>query len=508
MSNYKRIAKNTLYLYIRMFIIMGVTLFTSRVVLDKLGVTDYSLYNVVGGVVSMLSFLNGTLTIGTSRFITYELGTGNIKKLKDTFITSFYTHLSLATIIVVLMETGGLWFIYNKLVIPYDRLDACFWVFQFSILTTFINIIQVPYSSLVSSHERFNLYAFVGIFEVFAKLGVCYAISATHGDRLILYAFLLNVIQVVIAGIYFIYSKINFAECTLSFFFDKKIFRDLLSFSGWNVVANLASTLNLQGVVLIMNIFLSPVVVAAQSLANQVSNALMGFINNFRMAINPQIIKLFAVGDRESSKKLTLETTVICFDLILILALPCIYTMKFLMSIWLVETPEYAVLFTQSILICNIINTFSASFYIPMLAANRIRFNSISSVFLGVAQFIILYIAFKMGGGPVWVPVLNIIVSVLYAFAVKPYVLWKDIDYSWKEILQCYWSCLKVLIVSLVFSLPFKYLLEDNILHSIILVFITVFSVAMSAWLFLSAEMKIKLLKFFKLKIRRDIQCK
>lgn len=502
-SNNKRIAKNTFYLYIRMFIIMGVTLFTSRVVLDKLGVTDYGLYNVVGGVVAMLSFLNGTLTVGTSRFITYELGSGNVARLKDTFVTSFYTHLALASIVIVLMETGGLWFLYHKLVIPENRLNACFWVFQFSLITTFVNILQVPYTSLVSSHEHFNMYAYISIFEAVAKLGVCYMLTITSFDRLTLYAVLLAMVQVCLYLYYWFYCRKYFNESRLAIHFDKNIFKSLMSFSGWNIIANLTETLKLQGVVIIINLFLAPVVVAAQALSNQVSNAIMGFINNFRMAFNPQIIKLYASGDKDASKKLTLQATVVCFDLILILALPCIYTMKTIMGIWLVKTPDYAVLFTQCILISNIMGTFSASFYVPMLAANKIKFNSMASVVLGIGQFVLLYTILRLGGSAIWVPVLNMVMVFGYAYVVKPYVLWKDIDYSLNEIGRCYWACTRVTLLALVLTLPFKYLLDDSIVQAGILIIITIFSVAFSSWVFLEKEIKSKLNQIVKSKLSK-----
>lgn len=312
MSDNKKIAKNTLFLYFRMFIIMGVSLFTSRVVLDKLGVTDYSLYGVVGGVVAMLSFLNGTLTIGTSRFLTYELGRGDYQRLSDTFVTAFYVHLLLAGIILLCMETGGLWFLYHKLVIPPDRLDACFWVFQLSLLTTVISITQVPYTSLVSSHENFDIYAYISIFEAFAKLGICYMLFITSYDKLIVYAMLIAFIQMLVAMAYRIYCMKQYNEAHLTLTFNRTVFKGLIGFSGWNVMANLTEMLKLQGVVIIINMFLSPVVVAAQTIANQVSTQLMGFVNNFRTAFNPQIIKLYAAGDYDASKKLTLQTTVIC----------------------------------------------------------------------------------------------------------------------------------------------------------------------------------------------------
>lgn len=501
MSNNKRIAKNTLFLYFRMFIIMGVTLYTSRVVLDKLGVTDYSLYGVVGGIVAMLSFLNGTLTVGTSRFLTFELGCGDEKKLSDTFVTSFYVHLILSAIILVCMETGGLWFLYNKLVIPINRLNSCFWVYQLSLITTFINITQVPYTSLVSSHEDFGIYAYVSIFEAFAKLGICYTLTVTSLDKLIVYAVLLTIIQILVAIYYRFYCIRHYKEAHLTLTFNREVFKGLMGFSGWNILANLTEMLKNQGLVILINMFLNPVVVASQTIANQVSVQLMGFINNFRTAFNPQIIKQYASGDYAASKKLTLQTTVICFDMVLFLALPCILTMKTIMGLWLVDVPKYAVLFTQCVLICNILGTFSASFYIPMMASNKVRFNSIASAFLGILQFVVLYLILKGGGGPLWVPIMSIVIAIGFSYVVKPYVLWKDIDYSIKEISQCYWNCAKVLIPSLIIILPLKYLLSDEIGHSIILFVLTMFVVGFFSITFMEKQMRSKVIKILKNKI-------
>ena len=504
MSDNKRIAKNTLLLYIRMFIIMGVTLYTSRVVLDKLGVVDYGLYGVVGGVVAMLSFLNSTLTAGTSRFITYELGRGDKHRLWETFNTSFYTHAILAIIVVLLLETGGLWFLYHKLVIPAERLGACFWVFQLSILTTVVSITQVPYNSLVTSHEKFNIYAYISVFEAMAKLGVCYALTIFQWDRLVLYALLLAIIQLLIAFSYRIYCNRHFEESHLSLAFNKKIFKDLMGFSGWNIVAHLTHSLRIQGVVILINMFLAPVVVAAQTIANQVCNAAMGFVNNFRVAFNPQIIKLYAAGEMEESKKLTLNATIVSFDMVLLLALPCIYAMPTIMNIWLINVPEYAVVFTQCMLACNVIDVFNASFYTPMLAANKIKFNSISAIFLGVGQFVLLYVVLKYSKEAMWVPIFNIALTAVYSLIIKPYVLWKDIDYSIKELGICYLTCLKVLILSLFITLPLYFYLDRSILGSAILILFSIVAVAISAWVFLDEEMKNKIVSIVKSKFHKE----
>lgn len=502
MADGKRIAKNTLFLYFRMILIMGVTLYTSRVVLDKLGITDYGLYSVVGGVVGMLSFLNGTLSIGTSRFLTYELGSGNNYRLLRTFSTAFYTHLILAVIILLIMETGGMWFLCNKLVIPPDRLMACLWVFQLSILTTVIAITQVPYTAVIMAHEHMSIYAYVSIFEAVAKLLVCYLLAIVDFDKLIFYAALVAVVQLLVAFYYRFYCSRHFTESRLKWRFDKDILRSLMSFSGWNVLANITETLKLQGVIVLINMFSTPAIVAAQAIANQVTNAMMQFVNNFRTAINPQIIKLYAAGDKESSKRLMLTTTVYCFDLVLLLSLPALFVMNELLHIWLIEVPDYAVIFTQWMIVCQIIGTFNVAFYIPMMAANKIKSNSMAAAYLGIGQFVLLYILLKIGFGIMWVQYIHLFMMIGFSLVVKPYILFKEIDYSFKELFACYWACAKVLLLSLAISIPICYYLNHDLIGSIVKVLIVGSSVLFSSYLFLDRGTKHKLQVFVKEKIK------
>lgn len=501
-ANNKRIAKNTMFLYFRMILIMGVMLYMSRVILDKLGIDDYGLYNVVGGVVGMLSFLNGTLSNGTSRFLTYELGTGNQSRLQDTFSTAFYVHLFLAIIILIVMETGGMWFLYNKLVIPPDRLTACVWVFQLSILTTFVAITQVPYTATIMAHEHMSVYAYISIFEAIAKLGVCYLLSIASMDRLIVYAVLIAIVQFLVAVSYRVYCIRHFSESHLYRVFDKAIFKRMMGFSGWNVMANLSETLKLQGVLVLINMFFAPAIAAAQAVANQVSTAMMQFVNNFRTAINPQIIKLYAAGDRDASKKLTLQTTVYCFDLILLLGLPAIVMMDWLMGVWLVEVPVYAVAFTQWIIISNIVGTFNAAFYIPMMAANKMRSNSIAAVVFGIGQFVVLYFLLRIGFGPMWVQYMGLIVSVVFSLFVKPFILYREIDYSFKELLLCYWNCTKVLLVASIIIIPFLYLMDKGTIATIVKGGISFVAVGFASYKFLEKHVKVKLHTFILMKIR------
>ena len=500
-SNNKRIAKNTLFLYFRMILIMGVTLYTSRVILDKLGIVDYGLYATVGSAVGMLSFLNGTLSIGTSRFLTYELGAENKERLKNTFSTAFYTHLILAFIVILAMETVGVWFFYNKLEIPAERLDACMWVLQFSILTTVVAITQVPYTAAVMAHEHMGIYAYVSIFEAIAKLLVCYLLTISALDRLVFYAALIAAVQLITAMFYRFYCISKFEECKLRWIFDKGILRSLMSFSGWNIMANITETLKLQGIIVLLNMFFSAPVVAAQALADQVSAAMMQFVNNFRTALNPQIIKLYAAGEEGKSRKFTLKTTVYCFDLILTLGLPAIMVMEQLLDLWLVEVPEDAVVFTQYIIARNIMGTFSASFYIPMMAANKIKSNSWASLYIGIGEFILLYILLKLGFGVMWVQYMSLFLAFCFSFFVKPYILYKEINYTITELLICYWDCTKVLLLSLAIAIPARICLDESFLQSLLLLLIVAVSVVASSYVFLDVEAKAKLNQLVKSKL-------
>ena len=502
MSDNKRIAKNTIILYFRMIFIMGVSLYTSRVILDKLGVNDYSLYSVVGSVVGMLSFITGTLSIGSSRFITYELGRNDIKQLSITFNTAFYAHLLLALFVVIFLETIGLWYVFNKMVVADDRFFAALIAYQLSIISSIITILIIPYTALIMAHERMELYAYISIFEALSKLIVAYLISICQYDRLMFYAFMLTIVNLSVALLYYLYCHKNYIESRLRKYFDKSIFRSMIGFSSWNILATLSETLSLQGIVVLLNLFFAPYVVASQTIANQVSGTIMKFVNNFRTAINPQIIKNYASGDRADSKKLALETTVYCFDMVLMLGLPCIVLMDKLMNIWLVEVPPYAVVFTQLIIVRQIINTFNASFYTPMIAANKLKTNSIAAVFSGIVTFLLLYILFRNGFGPMWIQYVGILSALFLSLLIKPYVLYKDIGYTKEELLKCFKTCAIVAIISCLISFPAIFLLGDTLFESIIKGFISFVAVVISSFVMMERTTREKLLKYLTTKIR------
>ena len=505
MSDNKRIAKNTLFLYFRMIILMGVTLYTSRVVLEKLGVDDYGLYQVVGGVVAMLSFINGTLSIGTSRFLTFELGRKDQNRLHETFNTSFYAHLLLGIILAFLLETIGLWFVYNKLVIPPDRINAAVVAYHISVFTSLISITQVPYTSLIMAHERMGVYAYVSILEAIASLLVVYLLSVSHFDKLTVYAFLIAVVKCLTMFLYRVYCVRNFAESHLERIFNKGIFKSLMNFSGWNIMANMAEMLKLQGSIVLLNLFFQPFVVTAQSIGNQVAGAIMVFVGSFRNAINPQIIKLYAAGDYEGSKRLTLDSTVFVFDLVLLLGLPAIFVMDTIMSTWLVDVPQYAVVFSQYIIIQSILGVFSSAFYIPMMAASKIKTNSIISSMLGPGMFLLLYIVFKLGGDVMWLQYTGLFYVCIYSFLIKPILLVKEVEgYEFRDFIPCFLKCLKVSILSVLGSyLAYLFIGNKDILSSVSLVGVSLLIVLFSSYLFLNNDIKKQLRVYLVKSFRR-----
>lgn len=469
MADAKRIAKNTVYMYFRMILVMAVTIYTSRVILDKLGVDDYGLYNAVASVVAVMSFLNSTLSTSTSRFLTFELGRGNFEKLQKTFSTAFFSHLMLAILIILTMESIGLWYISNKFVIPEGRETATHIVFQLSVFTTSVIVCQVPYTGSIMAHENLNVYAYLGIFEVVAKLMIVYLLSISPIDKLVFYAILLCLVQISITTIYWWVCRQNYQETRLTAHFSKNTFKGMLGFTGWTAVANVSNAFIVQGAILLLNLFFSPAIVAAKALANQITQAIMQFVNNFRVAMNPQIIKSYAAGNYEESKFLTLKSTLISFDLMLIIGLPFVFTMKPIMHLWLVEVPPQAVLFTQVAVVSQIFNTIPSSTYIPFVASGKQKNNAILGLVFGVAYFVVLYAIYKLGGGAIWVQYLFLIYVLSIIFFLRPYLLHKEMGYKLSEVLMCYWQCLRVFIPSFLSSVILYMAMGDGLLQQSLL---------------------------------------
>jgi len=503
MIDSKRIAKNTVFLYIRLIIILLVTLYTSRVVINKLGIDDYGLYNVLFSTIGLLSFLNGTLSAGTSRFITYALGAGDKQKLQYTFSTAFVSHLLLAGIVVLLGETIGLWYVHNVMVIPPERFNAAIVVYQISVIATVVSIVQVPFTSEIMAHEKMGVYAYIGIYEAVGKLLIVYLLTRASDDKLILYAILVASVGFSVTAFYIYYTRRKFEEVKFQISFNKSTFVSILKFSGWNIIANLSNSLALQGVIMLFNLFFMPVVVASQAIATQISRALMQFVDSVRVAVSPQVIKLYANQNYEESKKLTLESAGYIFNLLLLLGLPCILIMPALLDVWLVDVPEYAVIFAQFVVFQNIIENFSAAFYTPMVAAGKVKKNSLAAIFLCIGQFIILYFLFKLGFDAIVARYISLIVSFIYAFGVKPYILRHDLNYTYKELYSCIWNSIKVLLVAGGLTICIYYLIpQTSFLISVLVSMLDVTVVLFASYIFMEKIVRKRLIDLLLRKLK------
>lgn len=416
-DNNKRIAKNTLLLYFRMLFMMVVSLYTSRVILNALGVEDFGIYNVVGGVVAMFTVISGSLSAAISRFITYELGKGDQSKLNKIFSASVTIQLLLSLIIVVLIESVGVWFLNAKMTIPADRVTAANWVLQFSIITFVINLISVPYNAAIIAHERMSAFAYISILEAIGKLAIAFFIMWSPIDKLIYYAILMCTVAVIVRLTYGHYCKKHFSECTYHFHWDKDILKQMFGFAGWNFIGASSVVFRDQGGNIILNIFFGPTVNAARGIANQVNTAITGFVQNFMTALNPQITKSYASGDGEYMMTLIFQGARLSFYMLLLLSLPVLINTHYILVIWLKIVPEHAVLFVRLILIFAMCESISNPLITAMLATGKIRNYQIVVGGLQLLNLPLSYLCLKTGFVPESILVVAIIISLACLFA-------------------------------------------------------------------------------------------
>lgn len=396
-DNNKRIAKNTLLLYFRMLLMMAVSLFTSRVVLNTLGVEDFGIYSVVGGVVGMFVFINNSMSSATQRYITFALGKGDKNRLQTVFSTTLQIHSLIAVIIVLLGETVGLWFLYNKMQIPADRMDAALWVMQCSIVSMVVMIVSVPYNADVIAHEKMSAFAYISILEVVLKLAIVYLLLVFSYDKLILYAILILMIQILIRFCYSIYCNKHFEETRYKHVWDKKLFKEMTGFAGWNLFGNMAGVLFGQGLNMLLNVFFGPVVNAARAVAVQVQGAIQQFVGNFQTALNPQITKTYATGELNEMHRLMFRSARFSFYLLFFLSLPVLYETDFILTIWLKIVPENAVAFLRIMICTSLIYTIANPLIIANQATGRVmKYQAVCGTIL-LLILPISYLCLKMG---------------------------------------------------------------------------------------------------------------
>lgn len=416
MSTSRLIAKNTAFLYVRMLLTMGVTLFTSRVVLNVLGMVDYGIYSLVGGIVVLFSFFNSAMTSATQRFLSFDIGKNDLIQLKKTFNATLNIHIGISILFFLLAETIGLWFINYFLKLPDARMSAVNWIYQFSILTFLLSIIQVPYDALIISKEKMNIYAYMSIFEVFLKLIIVYLLVVFDADKLILYSILIFLVSFISNMTRKIYCKIYFKETKYFFCYDKELYRKLISFSGWSLFGNIAGVARGEGSNILLNIFFGATLNATYGISMQVQSAVQIFVSNFQMAVNPQIIKQYANGNKEKSLSLIFQSSKFSYFLMLLIGCPIIYNIDYILQLWLINPPKYTAIFVVLCLINILIDCISGPLVMGAQAVGFIKWYQIT---IGTLIFLCLpisYFALKVFYDPKVIFMVIIIINLFSLF--------------------------------------------------------------------------------------------
>lgn len=421
-DNNQRIAKNTAMLYFRMLVIMAVTLYTSRIVLKALGVEDFGIYNIVGGVVILFSFLNTAMSSATQRFLNFELGKEDIDEVKRVFSMSMTAHLSIALFVIVISETLGLWFLNTQLNIPEQRMHVANLVYQFSILTFCFQIIQVPYNASIIAYEKMSFYAYVSIAEAILSLLMVFLLIYFGGDKLVLYAVLTCAVKFLILIFYNLYCKKVFKTCTYIFFWDSPLYKKLMSFSGWSLFGSMANVGALQGLNFLLNIFWGVTVNAAMGIASQVSSASYSFVASFQTAFSPQIIKSYASDDKTYFMSLIFQTSKYSYFLLLLIAIPVLICTEFILKIWLITVPEFSVPFCRIIILCLLIDALAAPLYMSVQATGKIRNYQILIGSLILLNLPLAYVVLKLGFPPESVLYIRVAIN-LIAFVFRIFYL-------------------------------------------------------------------------------------
>ena len=416
-ANNKRIAKNTVALYARMLVSTLVTLYTSRVVLDVLGVNDFGVFGVIGGVVGMLGFLSTAMAVATSRFITYELAHSNFQRLRETFSTAFIIHFLIGILIAVVCETLGLWFVNNKLVIPDGRMTAALWVFHISIIEAVLSIMKTPYNAVIFAHEKMVFYAYVEMFRVVLKLLIVYMLVLSEWDKLITYAIWGLIVQIIIYVLYWFYCRHNFEESRFLFVWKKDLMKPLLSFSGWNMFKNICVTTRRQGTNFVVNIFFGVALNAASSVATSVDGVFKGLTDSILQASGPQIIKFYAEKNISSMQTLMIRVFKMTSVLMGLILCPLFICIGEILRIWLKEPPIYTDIFCRYLLLSSFFALVSNVLYNGVLATGQIKYNNIANGLLYLINIVIVYIIFRLGGAPESSYMILFIINVLIFFS-------------------------------------------------------------------------------------------
>lgn len=482
-ENTKRVAKNTGLLYLRTIVLMFISIYTSRIVLEALGIDNYGINNVVGGVVGMFSIISGPLTGSISRFLTFALGEGDKEKLQKVFSLSVNIQIFIGLIVIIVAEIIGVWFINNKLNIPPDRLIAAHWVFQLSLISFFIGLINVPYGSCLVAHERMGVFAYMTIVDVIIKLLFAYAIFITPFDKLITFAVLNVSVGIIMRIIYVIYCIRNFEECKYKWAtFDKSLAKEMTNFAWWSFFGNTAWMFNTQGVNILINMFFGIIYNAARGVAGQVEGAVMSFVGNFSTALNPQITKSYAAGDKDYLFSIICRGTKFTYFLTLLFVIPLWFEAQTVLSIWLVEVPADAAIFLNLSLVCAILTSAAQPLLTAILATGEIRKYEIVTTLTGCLVFPLTYIAYKLG--------FNILSTYYIYMVVYTYLIWIKILFAKRQIGfkpsmffdKVLRPCVLSTAIAFICPVVISYIMEDGLIRLIVLTLSTIIWTSISIY--------------------------
>lgn len=480
-ANNKRIAKNTILLYFRMLITMLVGLYTSRIVLATLGIEDYGLYNVVGGIVVVLSFLNGAMASSTQRYLNYELGVNNLDGLKKVYTTSMIIHIGVAVATILLAETIGLVFLNTYMNISPDRIGAANWVYQFSIATFVLNVISVPYNATIIAHEKMSAFAYISIVEVMLKLIVAVLISHAPFDALIYYALLILIVGLIVRFIYGYYCRRYFEECRIEQYkVDCNLLKSMLSFSTWTIFGNLAFIFHTQGVAIVVNMFFGVAVNAAQGISNQVNSIVSGFVQNFMTAMKPQVVKSYAMGNIEDLHRLVLTGSRFSFFLVLLFVVPLTLEAPFFLSVWLKEVPEYTVIFIRLILFVTLFDSFNSLLNAAKGATGNIKKYMIVQTSISIMHLPVSWILFKIGYAPYYTLFVYLVLVVIMQIT-RIWFVCRAINLSMKKFyMDVVARCLLVMSMAYLFPYTLYYYMQTDLWGVVIVCLFSVVSCILS----------------------------
>lgn len=396
-SSNRLIAKNMLAMYFRLFLTVVIGIYTSRVILQVLGIEDYGIYNVVGGIVGMLIFLNTSMTTSTARFLSYSIGLGDQEKLNRVFSSALLIHLAIALVIFILCETIGLWFLYNKLNIPEGRMNAAFWVFQFSIIQTVITIIQTPFGASMNAHEHMTIYAYVEIYQSIMKLLIVLLLQYLSVDKLIMYSVLYLLLGLSVIFFYNAYCRKHFQECRFRLSWSPQILRSLYSFSLWNLYSSFSTSVQRQGLVFLFNMFFGTIANAATGIANTLNGIIIGFAYTLCMVVDPQIVKSYAIKDYVRLNKMVCNSYKFSLILFQLMAIPLFIEAKYILDVWLVDVPDYTIIFVKIIVIISLVNMGSRVLSQAIRATGEIKLLCFISGSLTLSVVLFTYYSFKFG---------------------------------------------------------------------------------------------------------------